>query len=111
MVEAAARTAARSGGSTAVPWPGAERQIESACGVEHARQSTAHSASVEAEASVYACPSASSVKWRSTSTINLADFDLVNNPRMNDIFRGSQPLKELSAAVKELSAAPRRTKD
>ena len=38
-------------------------------------------------------------------------FVLVNNPRMNDIFRGSQALKELSAAVKELSVAPRRTKD
>ena len=86
MVEAAARTAARSGGSTAVPWPGAERQIESACGVEHARQSTAHSASVEAEASANAWARTSSVKQRSTSTsILLLLFDLENNPRINDI--------------------------
>ena len=84
---------------------------QSACGVEHARQSTAHSASVEAEASANAWERTSSVKQRSTSTINLADFDLVNRPRKNDIFRGPQALKELYAVVKELSAAPRRTKD
>ena len=75
-----------------------DRQIESACGVEHARQSTAHSASVEAEASVYACPSASSVKQRSTSTIILLLlFDLENNPRMNDIFSEAHRRQELYA--------------
>ena len=82
-----------------MPWPGADRQIESACGVEHARQSTAHSASVEAEASANACESVSSVKQRSTSTIILPLlFDLENKPRINDIWSKLADAEESSAA-------------